>query len=663
LYSIASSWSRRSRRLATGVAAALCVPLVAAGSPALATGMPGGLGLSLDDGVLVARSVTIYAGGGATHDVGISVDGSALPTQATDSPPATVTFQADGIQSGSQRLLNSVWVNGRMVTLIDRDYSGFATVTVPVPAGYLQPGANVVRVRAGDSASATDLALNHDDFSIRNVQLHLPNGTTLADPSIPATKTLHLGDGFPGGNATEQQVVADSTMTAAGDQLDGVTATWDTTKVADGPHTVEATGSGPDGSRTASARVTVDNTAPTVDITSPAAGAGVRGADVAITARTTDASPVSSVTGKLDGVAIPIPDNFPADNVVPGTHTLEVTAQDAAGNTRTVSETFSTAVGDLAAGTYDLGQQFTGPMSGPRAPVMIAAGDISCSPGSKPSVSGCQQVATGQVAQEQTPDVVAALGDQQYDVGTIDNFDGSYDKSWGLFRDITYPVIGNHEYAQANYPGAQAPGYFDYFNGAGNATGVAGDRDRGYYAYDLGAWHVIVLNSDCGVVSCATGSGQQTWLANDLAANHNRCTLALWHHPLFTAGTTFGDGNGLATADLWRTLYAGGADLVLNGHDHNYQRYAPQTADGVADPKYGVREFVVGTGGESHFPLSHTVANLEAGNSDTFGVLKLTLQPDRYAWQFLPATSSVPNGTFTDAGTTTCHGAPPAGGS
>lgn len=658
--------SRRRRSAArrflslSSIAGALVAGLAAPGLAS--TGSPGGLGLSVDSGQTLSEQAPIYAGGGGVHGISIAVDGAPLPTTPTNSPPAVITFEGSGIQSGSQHLLNSLWVNGRMVSLIGQDVSNFATATIPVPAGFLQPGTNVVRIRSGDSVSPTDLATNHDDFSIRNVKLILPDNTALTDPAVSPTKVISLGDGSPGGNATEQEVTADFSMAATSADLDGVTATFDTTRIPDGPHTITATGTRPDGTAsTVSSRVLTDNTPPRVTITSPAAGTSYQGVDLPVTADAVDGtSQVVSVTARLDGVAIPVPDTFPTDNIVPGKHTLAVTALDSAGNQATVSRTFTTTVGNIPASRFFKGQFGTGPHAGPDGPTLVAAGDVSCAPGSKPTPTMCEQAATAAVVAGLNPDVVATLGDEQYDVGTIGNFDNSYDLTWGKFKAITHPVIGNHEYAQANFPGAQAAGYFDYFNGVGAADGPAADRNRGYYSYNLGSWHIVVLNADCGVTSCEAGSGQQVWLANDLAAHHNRCTLAMWHQPLFTAGTTFGDGNGVATRPLWDTLYKDGADVVLNGHDHNYQRFAPQRSDGTADPARGIREFVVGTGGESQFPLSNSgrVTNLETGTSDTFGVLDLHLNPDSYSWQFVPA-QAAGNGTYTDSGTSSCHGAQP----
>ena len=641
------------RKLRPVVFTVLILTADAAVAAHASTGVPGGLGMSLDPGQTLSRQVPLYAGGGGTHDTAISVDGAALAVTPTSSPPAVVTFQGSGIQSGSQRLLNLVWVNGQLVTLIDQDVSNFATSTIPIPAGFLRPGANILRIRSGDSISPTDLVGNHDDFSIRDVNLILPNNTTLTDPTVPSTKTISLGDGFPGGNATEQQVTADFTMTADADQLDGVTATWDTTSFPDGPHTVTATGAHADGSAaTVSAQVVTDNTPPQLTITSPTA-ADHEGVNLPVTVDAVDAtSQVVSTAGVLDGIAIPVPDTFPSDNLAPGTHTLAVTAVDSSGNSATATRSFSTSIGAVPA--YDRGQVGRPPYAGPDTPTLVAAGDVACSPGSNPTPVTCHQAGTAALAQSLAPDVVAALGDEQYDVGTLDNFTRSYDLTWGQFKDITYPVIGNHEYAQANYPGAQALGYFDYFNGVGTADGRAADRDRGYYSYDIGAWHVVVLNADCGVVSCVHGSGQQVWLDRDLAAHHNRCTMAMWHQPLFTAGTTENDGNGLATRPLWDTLYARGADVILNGHDHNYQRFAPQDPGGKPDQTRGIREFVVGTGGDSHFALSDRdrFPNLQAGDDNSFGVLQLHLAPDSYTWRFVTEPGG---GTFTDSGTSICH--------
>ena len=233
------------------------------------------------------------------------------------------------------------------------------------------------------------------------------------------------------------------------------------------------------------------------------------------------------------------------------------------------------------------------------------------------------------------PGTVAALGDLAYENGTPAEFAGCYGPSWGRHKARTRPTVGNHEY---NTPAAA--GYFTYFgSGVGNPT-------EGWYSYDVGAWHVVVLNSNCAFVSCAGGSPQETWLRADLQAHRVRCTLAYWHHPLFSSSSATP-----AVRPLFQALYDAGADLLLTGHAHNYQRFAPQTPTGAADAGRGIRQIVVGTGGAEFHAASGAFPNREAVNSDTLGVLRLTLFATRYEWQFVPQ----PGRTFTDSGSTSCH--------
>jgi hypothetical protein len=259
--------------------------------------------------------------------------------------------------------------------------------------------------------------------------------------------------------------------------------------------------------------------------------------------------------------------------------------------------------------------------------VVAAAGDIVCNPsgasfgGSNPALCqhrATQALLTGAVA-------ILPLGDLQYEDGSLAQFQAGYDPSWGQLASRTFPTVGNHEY---HIPGAA--GYFDYFTSEGRPTGATG---AGYYSFDLGSWHLISLNSNCAKVSCREGSAQDTWLEGDLAATTASCILAFWHHPLFNSGATHGGAT--PGKVFWADLYAAGADLVLNGHEHNYQRYAKQTPTGQADPR-GIREFVVGTGGRSHYGLlSDKDPNFEFGDTTTFGVLKLFLEPSSYSWQYV----------------------------
>jgi hypothetical protein len=282
------------------------------------------------------------------------------------------------------------------------------------------------------------------------------------------------------------------------------------------------------------------------------------------------------------------------------------------------------------------------PQSG--GPVIAAAGDIACSPDSRTYRGGagapdsCRQQTTADLVAGINPVAVLVLGDNQYESGTLNNYQTVYASTWGRFKSITYPAVGNHEYLTQ-----RAAGYYDYFGSTAGPSGL------GYYSFDIGKWHLIALNSSCSAVhGCGFGSPQEQWLKQDLASHNNTCVLAYWHQPRFSSGY---HGNDAKYDAFWQDLYAAGADLVLNGHDHDYERFAPQNPNGLPDPTRGIREFIVGTGGENHRPFAETRLNSEVRNNDTFGVLKLTLNPGSYAWQFVGQQGS----TFSDSGTGTCH--------
>ena len=270
------------------------------------------------------------------------------------------------------------------------------------------------------------------------------------------------------------------------------------------------------------------------------------------------------------------------------------------------------------------------PLTGETA-VLVGAGDIA-------SCSATRDEQTAKLV-EAIPGVVFTAGDNAYPVGSEAQFKKCYGPSWGRFRDRTRPAAGNHDVLSAD----GAP-YFAYFGAA------AGTAQEGWYSYEAGTWHVIVLNSNClNVGGCTEGSRQLDWLAVDLAAHPVACTLAIWHHPRFSSGP---HGNDPRSGAFWRVLYDAGADLIVTGHDHDYERFAPQTPIGVLDSGRGIRQFVVGTGGESLRPFKPFVEpNSEVRNATAYGVLRLDLRPGGYAWQFI----AVSGRTFSDNGTAACH--------
>lgn len=290
-------------------------------------------------------------------------------------------------------------------------------------------------------------------------------------------------------------------------------------------------------------------------------------------------------------------------------------------------------------------------------PVIAAAGDIACDTTSEFYNGGagvedhCRQRATSDLLVGGGFSSVLALGDVQYHVGALADYNAVFDPTWGRVKPIIRPALGNHEYSTSN-----ARGYFDYFNGEGADDGPAGPRGKGYYSFDLGAWHLIALNSACDQLAsggaangCAPGSPQERWLQSDLAAHPTSCTLAYWHSPRFNSGLR---GNSPASQTFWDVLYKAGADVVLSGDAHDYERFAPQDPAGNADPARGIRTFVVGTGGVFFTGWSKVKPNSEVRHNDTFGVLALTLRPAGYEWRFLPEAGK----TFTDTGAGTCHG-------
>lgn len=279
-------------------------------------------------------------------------------------------------------------------------------------------------------------------------------------------------------------------------------------------------------------------------------------------------------------------------------------------------------------------------------PVLVGAGDIAdCDKDPGESL-------TAKVIQSMPDATVFVVGDIAYENSTAADYANCYHPSWGQFKNRSRPVLGNHEYQVSATPS------FDYFGDAawGNS------RPNGYYSFDLGNWHIIVLNDNSAFVSTSALSPQVKWLQADLAATGKPCVLALWHQPLFYSNPTGSSGPGLLAyrKHLWNPLYQAGADVVINGHRHVYERYGLQDPNGTPTP-LGIRQFIVGTGGSSTHAKPTVLSpnsQVQHGGSNQFGVLKLTLYDGSYSWEYIP----VGNNTFTDRGSTACHGVtPPAG--
>ena len=265
---------------------------------------------------------------------------------------------------------------------------------------------------------------------------------------------------------------------------------------------------------------------------------------------------------------------------------------------------------------------------------MVGAGDIAdCTGGAAATAALLDEVFA-----DGTDGIVFTTGDNAYDSGTPEEFVDCYDPTWGRHKDRTLPTPGNHEYYTAD-----ATGYYEYFGAA------AGEPDQGYYSYEAGQWHVVAINSNCDDIGgCDSGSPQYEWLQQDLSSSNAVCTLAYWHHPPFSSGYHGGDEALIPIFDL---LYEHGAEIVLAGHDHDYERFAPQTPAGELDTAAGIRLFVVGSGGRALRPFEGVAANSEVRFAGGYGILRLDLFEDGYEWEFI-AEEGV---TFTDSGSGDCH--------
>jgi hypothetical protein len=269
------------------------------------------------------------------------------------------------------------------------------------------------------------------------------------------------------------------------------------------------------------------------------------------------------------------------------------------------------------------------------ATTIVATGDIACPSSGQQAEFSCRQAATASLALALQPKAVLAVGDLQYPTGKLSDYKDSYAKSWGQLKAITHPVPGNHEYQTAG-----AAGYFDYFGSQ------AGERGKGYYSFDVASWHVVALNSEADV---SPTSAQRQWLKADLAATRKPCIMAYWHRPLFSTGYHPGE---VAYKGFWQDLYKAGADVVINGHSHDYERFVPLNPDGKPDTKKGIVEFVAGMGGYGQEALKDSSSILVTRQNYALGVLQLDLRANSLRYKFVTIPGSQ---EFRDEGVVSCH--------
>ena len=522
---------------------------------------------------------------------GDSVDGLTV-FLAPLANPDNVVFGAFGVRSRV-----AVVTPGEGLTEISEDASG------EYAQGDLQTewGTNVANIAATWTrlnAGALGIEINTRPAAAVAAVAVDPAATSVAEvETVQLTATPQDSNGNP---LTGREV----TWASSDGAVATVSATGLVTGVAPGSATITATSEGQSG--TAAVTVTPPVPVATVDVT-PSAAEVELGSTLQLVATPRDEAG-NPLTGRdvtwasSDAAVATVSATGLVTPVATGTATITATSEGQVG-------TASVTVGE------------------PAAAVLVGAGDIA-------SCSRTQDAATAALL-DAFPGPVFTAGDNVYSNGTASEFTNCYHPTWGRHKARTYPVPGNHDYNTSG-----ATGYYNYFGAA------AGDPTKGYYSFEHGEWHVLVLNSN---ISRTASSPQVQWLRAQLAASTKLCQLAIWHHPRWT--TSSGRVTNSSVKPFWDTLYARGADLIINGHDHSYQRYAPQTPEGFLDPN-GLRQITVGTGGASLYSFQPAGFNVEVRNNVAHGVLKLTLRGDSYDWEFLPIAGQ----TFTDAGTGACRG-------
>jgi hypothetical protein len=555
------------------------------------------------------------------------------PTGTVTTPDASFTFSSS--ESGS-------------TFACSLDGAAFATCSSPASFSGLANGSHTFSVRATDAAGNTDASPATSTWIV-----DVPAGDT-----TPPDTTI---TGGPTGTVTTANASFTFSSSESGStfacSLDGAAFTTCSSPasysgLSNASHTfsvraTDAAGNTDASPATRTWTVSVPPAAPTNTLLPSISGASSQGSMLTADPGSWTGSPTSFAYQwrrcNTSGAA--------CSNISQATGTGYLTTASDVGSTLRVNVTASNAGGSgsaVSAATATI-------VAAAADPVIAAAGDIACDPhdsrfnGGQGTGSTCRQGATGALLGSLgSLSAILTLGDIQYDCSPVNEYAQSFGPAWGAFKSLIRPAPGNHEYRVnpdefgLNDCSTTGAGYFAYFGAP------AGDPSKGYYSYDIGTWHLISLNANCTFIPCKANSAQESWLKTDLATHHNMCTLAYYHQSRFSSG---GSGNLSAYAPWWTDLYAGGADVVLSAHDHDYERFAPQDPAQNSDPARGIREFIVGTGGRSHSGFHTIMPNSQVRDSSAYGLLVLTLHPSGYDWRFVPEAGK----TFTDSGSGSCH--------
>jgi hypothetical protein len=583
--------------------------------------------------------LTAPANGSVTADQTPAFSGTA-GTASGDSTTVTIKVHAGTTLAGT------------LVRTLPATRAGNGSFSVDASPA-LADGTYTARAEQSDDASNTGFSGTTTfqvDSTAPNLSLTSPSdgsSTSDATPALSGVAGTASGDGatvtvrlYTGSSATGSPL---QTLTAT--RGGGGSYSVDAAALGNGTYTARASQDDAAGNTGQSGTTTfvVDTVAPVITLTAPANGASLQ----------TTTPTFSGTAGTLTGDSTTVTIRIYSGSTATGSPVQTLTTTRGGGGSYSTSSTglsqgtyTARAEQSDAAGSVGLSSANTFTLTG-EDPVMIGAGDIT-------SCENTNDSATAALLAQYPSATVFTLGDNAYVNGQPSEYTNCYGPSWGVHKARTRPITGGHDTATVNGGALPNQGFADYFQAQLAPYGeTATNRLKSYYSYNVGAWHVVALNSACyyDLPGC-NPSAMEQWFRDDLAASNNVCTMVYWHDARWSSGNIH--GNESFTQPLWQIAYDGGADIVLSGNEHDYERFAPQDANGALDTTYGVRAFVVGTGGYYLYDLGTRQPNSQVYDNSTYGVLKLTLHPTSYDWQFIPVAGE----TFTDSGTDNCHSAP-----